>query len=353
MPTTHGRILAGLQRLATFQHPDGMFSIWCNGTPGVDITARVAHRLLGFRPSTPPTALSGRDGLPYPDALQMLERAREALLKHKHHDNALLPLDAKFKAKMESAEDAVAYYFARNASTSSERDKALQHLKKNVKRESNRVYWQAQSSWGGNLEVTADAARVMAHANDELFRPAFAHVTSKLVNGMLYSTADTRALVELLASLKFDPSTRAIIDSKEVTLGDVALGKRVTALNDNLMVRVDGDIELNHLEPRADFKFTLTPKKRELKVGERTQITITPKEQTIAPLARLFLPGNLALLKAGANAQTAYLPIESKELTVDVVAVRPGKGKLYVSVHDMYDAEKVGTSPGVEMRVKE
>jgi hypothetical protein len=55
---------------------------------------------------------------------------------------------------------------------------------------------------------------------------------------------------------------------------------------------------------------------------------------------------------AGANAQTAYLPIESKELTVDVVAVRPGKGKLYASVHDMYDAEKVGTSPGVEMRVK-
>jgi hypothetical protein len=58
------------------------------------------------------------------------------------------------------------------------------------------------------------------------------------------------------------------------------------------------------------------------------------------------------LLKGSANAQTAYLPIESKELTVDVVVVRPGKGKLYVSVHDMYDAEKVGTSPGVEMRVK-
>jgi hypothetical protein len=48
LPTTHGRILAGLQRLATFQHDDGMFSIWCGGTPSVDITARVAHRLMGL-----------------------------------------------------------------------------------------------------------------------------------------------------------------------------------------------------------------------------------------------------------------------------------------------------------------
>jgi hypothetical protein len=69
-------------------------------------------------------------------------------------------------------------------------------------------------------------------------------------------------------------------------------------------------------------------------------------------LVRLYLPGCLALLKGGANAQTAHLPIESKNLTVDAVAVRPGKGKLYVTVHDMYDADKVGTAPGIEFRVK-
>jgi hypothetical protein len=37
---------------------------------------------------------------------------------------------------------------------------------------------------------------------------------------------------------------------------------------------------------------------------------------------------------------------------VDAIGVRPGKGKLYVSVHDMYDAEKVGTIPGIEINVK-
>jgi hypothetical protein len=171
------------------------------------------------------------------------------------------------------------------------------------------------------------------------------------MNGMLYSTADTRALVELLAALKFDPSRRAVIDGREVELGEASIGKSVTALNDNLLVRVDQEIEVNHLEPRADFQFAVNPSSTKLRLGERMQITVAPKEETTAPLARLFLPGNLALLKGGANAQTAYLPVQGKELTVDAVAVRLGRGKLFVSIHDMYDAAKVGTIPGIEITV--
>ena len=316
-----------------------MYSIWCNGTPGVDITARVAHRLTGLR------------GLPYPQAEEQLSKAVGALLKAQHHDNALLPLDRQFAAKLEGPEDAVAYYFAGNG----ERDKALKLLRDTVQKETNRVYWKPRSGkavWGGNLEVTADAARVMYAEHDELFRPAFGYVTSKLINGMLYSTADTRALVELLAALKFDRAAQAVIDGQTVALGEVSIGKEVTALSDNLIVRVDEEIEINHLEPRADFKFEIKPSKTKLAVGERIQITVKPKEQTLAPLARLFLPGNLALLKGGANAQTAYVPIERDALTVDAVAVRAGKGKLFASVHDMYDAEKIGTAPGIEIVVK-
>lgn len=335
LPTTSGRILAGLQRLATFQYPDGMFAIWCGGQPGVDITARVAHRLLGLR------------GLPFPLAETMLVKAKDALLTAGYRDNSLLSLDAGFRQKMASAEDAVAYYFAGDG----QQGAALQLLQRSVQREGNKAYWKARSAWGGDLEVTADVARVIYAAGDDLFRPAFTFVTSKLVNGMLYSTADTRALVELLASLKFDPATRAVIDGQEVVLGEAAMGREVTALSNNLVVRVDEEIEINHLEPRADFQFAVKPTKTRLALGERIQITVTPKEQTIAPLARLFLPGNLALLKGGANAQTAHLPIEQTELSVDAVAVRAGRGKLYVSVHDMYDADKVGTIPGIEINV--
>lgn len=312
-----------------------MISIWCGGQPGLDITARVAHRLLGLR------------GLSFPLAETILDKAKRALLQANYRDNTLLLLDAAFKQKMASVEDAVAYYFAGNG----QQDAALKLLHQAARQDGDKVYWPAKSAWGGTLETTADAARVMYDAGDALFRPAFNYVTGKLVNGMLYSTADTRALVELLAAVKMEPVTRAVIDGQETPLAETTIGRSVTALNDNLIVRVDEEIEINHLAPRANFQFTVKPAKTRLTVGERTQITITPKEQTIAPLARLFLPGNLAWLKGGANAQTAYLPIERQELTVDVVAVRPGRGKLYVSVHDMYDADKVGTIPGIEIGV--
>jgi hypothetical protein len=192
----------------------------------------------------------------------------------------------------------------------------------------------------------------MLHAGDALFVPAFRYVTGKLVDGMLYSTADTRALVELLAGLGFRAGDTALIDGREMPLREVSVSKEVTAQTDNLIVRVDEQMEINHLEPRADFRFGVKPSKKRLKLGERIQITVTPKESSIAPLVRLYLPGCLALLKGGANAQTAHLPVERDELVVDAVAVRPGRGKLYVTVHDMYDADKIGTAPGIEIQVR-
>jgi hypothetical protein len=90
-----------------------------------------------------------------------------------------------------------------------------------------------------------------------------------------------------------------------------------------------------------------------VKVGRRVHITVAPRESSIAPLVRLYLPGCLALLRGGANVQTAHLPVEGEALVVDAVAVRPGRGRLYVTVHDMYDADKVGTVPGIEIQVRQ
>jgi hypothetical protein len=312
-----------------------MFSIWCGGKPGVDITARVAHRLLGY------------DGLPFPPAKEMREKAGVVLLKQNHRDNQLLPLDAGFRAPLESIEDAVALYFYGNG----QREAALEYLHKNVRREDGRAFWPAKSAWGGALETTCDAARVMAHSGDALFLPAFRYVTSKLVDGMLYSTADTRALIELLAAMRFDEQDTAIINGQKVHLDEINIGQTVTAQADNLIVRVDEQLEINHLEPRSEFRFQVGVSQKAPRLGERVRITVTPQETSIAPLARLYLPGCLAWLRGGANAQTAHLPIEQEALVVEAVAVRPGRGRLYVAVHDMYDADKIGTAPGIEIRV--
>jgi hypothetical protein len=333
------RIEAGLARLSTFQHKSGLFSIWCGGKEGVDITARVVHRLLGF------------DGLPFKDAFDMRAKAAGALSQRGYKNNQLLPLGGEFRAPLETGADAVALYFHGNG----HQDEALAYLRGTVERlDDGTARWPASKHhyWGGQLEATCDAARVMLHAGDALFVPAFRYVTGKLIDGMLYSTADTRALVELLAGLGFRAGDTALIDGREVPLRDVSVGKEVTAQTDNLIVRVDERIEIDHLAPRADFKFGVRPSKKRLKLGERIQITVTPKESTIAPLVRLYLPGCLALLKGGATAQTAHLPVERDELVVDAVAVRSGRGKLYVTVHDMYDADKIGTAPGIEIRVR-
>jgi hypothetical protein len=316
-----------------------MFSIWCGGKQGVDITARVAHRLLGF------------EGLPFEDAFDMRGKAAKALSKRRYKNNQLLPLGGGFRAPLETVADAVALYFHGNGN----RDEALSYLRRKAERlDDGTARWPTSKHhyWGGQLEATCDAARVMLHAGDALFVPAFRYVTGKLVDGMLYSTADTRALVELLAGLGFRAGDTALIDGREMPLREVSVGKEVTAQTDNLIVRVDEEIEINHLEPRADFRFGVKPSKKRLKLGERIQITVTPKESSIAPLVRLYLPGCLALLKGGANAQTAHLPVEQDKLVVDAVAVRSGRGKLYVTVHDMYDADKIGTAPGMEIRVK-
>jgi hypothetical protein len=316
-----------------------MYSIWCGGEQGVDITARVAHRLLGF------------EELPFDDAFDMRGKAASALLQRQYKNNQLLPLSRDFRAPLETVADAVALYFHGNG----QRDEALRYLRRAVERlDDGTARWPASKHhyWGGQLEATCDAARVMLDAGDALFVPAFRYVTGKLVDGMLYSTADTRALVELLAGLGFGESDTALIDDREVPLREVSIGKEVTARTDNLIVRVDEQVEIDHLAPRADFLFAVKPSRKRLLLGQRIQITVTPRESSIAPLVRLFLPGCLALLKGGANAQTAHLPVEQDELVVDAVAVRPGRAKLYVTVHDMYDADKIGTVPGIEIQVK-
>jgi hypothetical protein len=332
------RIDAGLKRLETFQGEDGLFAIWCGGQPGVDITARVAHRLIGF------------DGLPFESALTMRGKAAAALQKKHYRDNQLLPLGRGFAAPLKSVADAVSLYFYGDG----KRPEALEFLRRTAERSDGTARWPASEKhyWGGQVEATCDAARVMLDAGDALFLPAFRTVCGKLVNGMLYSTADTRALVELLAALRFDAAQTALIDGAEVALREVSSGREVTALSDRLIVRADRKIEINHLAPRADFRFELRLSKTRPRLGERIQIVVTPKESSIAPLVRLYLPGCLALLKGGANAQTAHLPVTADTVVVEAIAVRAGRGKLFATVHDMYDAEKVGTLPGIDVQVE-
>lgn len=342
-----GRIRAGLSRLREFQHSSGQFALWCGGGLGLDITARVVHRLLAFQ------------GLPYADAEQMNKLAAAALLKHGVRDNQLLTLDRRFEDKLATVKDAVALYFYGNG----RRKQALDFLHHHARRGDDLVHWDGSPGsgyWGGALEATCDAARVLYDAGDSLFAPAFNYVGARMIGGGLHSTADTRALVELLASLRSSGEAAAIVDGHETTIADATVGQQVTALRDNLLVRVDEELVIDHLTPRDKFRFTVQVTPDRLTPGQRAKVTIYLQEDSLCPLARIYLPGCLALLKAGANAQTAHLPVgveglsfhrDSRLLELEAVAVRKGSGRLRVAVHDLYDAEKIGVGPGVAIIV--
>ena len=332
----HGLIMIGLQRLQSFAHSDGRFSLWEGGHPDDRVTAKVAHRLIALR------------GLSYDLADDMLKKSGEALLKAKVKDNQLLPLSEQFRDRLQSVSDAAAlYFYGGNGKIKTE---VLSFLRGSALRRDSVARWPAANAWGGSLETTCDATRVLYAAGDPLYRAGFAHVGGQLMDGRLYSTADTRALVELLSTMNAR-GRRVRLDGVEQTPEQPVIGRTAVALDDDVIVRVDNQKEINYLEPGAGFLFDVSLGKSKLALGERTQVHVKLREQSLCPLARVYLPPNLALLKGGANAQEVHAPVIGPELVLDAVAVRRGRASLYVTVHDKYNAEKVGTAPAVEVVV--
>ena len=210
-------------------------------------------------------------------------------------------------------------------------------------------------------EIEADLAKACAGEGIQYALTGFSGAARyapsvRYQRAMAYVSRDVERIAEkrgaaLAASLHRE-EVEVLEHGAEVPLGRVSTGQEVTAQSDHLIVRCDRRIELDHLEPRADFRFELSLSKLKPHLGERIQVRIVPKQESIAPLVRLYLPGCLAFLKGGANAQSAHLPITGQELVVEAIAVRPGRGRLFATVHDMYDADMVGTLPGIEVTVQ-
>lgn len=345
-----GLIRAGLKRLDSFRQEDGMYALWEGGNPGAKISAKVAHRLMVLRE------------LPFEGIGEKLEKTKHALLKEKVKDNQLLPLDSGFKDGLNSIKDAVAFYFENNG----QRQNSLDFIHKQAIRDGSSVHWDGSPSigyWGGKLEATCDAARVLHDAKDPLFGAAFNYIGGQLVDGRLFSTADTRALIELLSAMNLENPTPVVeVDGVLQQIDRPIQGQTVKAVDSDLLVRIDREIEVDYLKPQDNFRFKLETSNSKVKLGDRVTITITAQEETLCPVARVFLPGNLALIEGGANAQTAYRPIKQTggrgmffsshgQLTLEAVAVRRGSGGLNVMVHDLYDAEKIGTAKPLQIVV--
>jgi hypothetical protein len=370
---------AGLSRMTKFLQQDGLYSLWENSKDGSpDVTRKVLKNLAPvvgidkFKEKVSP----------------LVEKPVQELLKRKVVDNALIPLSEKFQAPISTVEDAsniVAYGRGKNG----KRREALEFIESRAVEGSSgsEVHWEpSQGTWGGALESTAMSLRALYTSSEEnhrtLFKKGLRFLAKRLIVGRLYSTADTRALIELFASMKDmdtrpkfiyhtyakkDPTTRITrtekdydIDSKVDTAvgiddeaeSDLTVKGRKLVAHSRLFVRVDGTEIIDYRKMKSNFNFDAKLEKTTLNLGERVKLVLTPKEQSLCPITKIFLPANTAFLEGGVNIQTVSKPVVGGNVTVDIVATSRGKCKLYAVLYDMYDSGMIGVGLPIKVSVQ-
>ncbi|RLE97862.1 MAG: hypothetical protein DRJ63_08525 [Thermoprotei archaeon] len=330
-------IKRGIARMKLF-YKDGLFSLWEEGEPSLEVTVKVLKNLKFVY----------KQGFPEID--KMIEEARSVLLELNYRNNELLFLGKEFyEDKIKCIEDAVNVYFYME----DKREKALKYIKENAVIEDSYAYWRSVKAWAGPVETTCEALKVLYHAGEkELFKKGFNYISGKLVNNRLYSTADTRALIDLLTSIKLSGKCTVEYNGLQVDVYRTAVfHNKIKVVKGTCIAKIDEEKWINLLTPTPNYDFQVLVDKTQLKLGEKTKIVVKLNEQTIAPLTKIWLPPGLVYPKGGVNIQIVYKPVTNNILEIEAVAVRKSRGQLKVLVHDMYDSSKIGTTSPIEITV--
>lgn len=329
----HRLLTQGVERMNIF-YRNGNFSLWEGGEPQQHVTRQVLKNLTPLR------------DMEILNVREMINGSVESLIKQKISDNSLVPYSKKFAADLKTIRDAAALY-----TSGVKRKEAVKMVRESAVVEGDIARWKDSNCWGGQLEATCLALQVIRSEDKPLFEKGFRFISGNIQNGRLYSTADTCTFLELLSMMEADSSgAKVVLDEKETVLTKPVAGKKIEALAP-VLVRIDKEQEVDYLSPRADFSGEVKIERTSLSLGEKVELAIIPREETIAPLARIYLPGNVAALKYGASVQKMYLPVEGRELKLEIYGIRKGKGKLRVALFDMYNADKVGVLPGLTINV--
>jgi len=351
-------IVQGLNRMYNnfFDRNTGMAGIW--GTHGDTYsTAKIAKNMLPFYSAVQKYAKNGDNGASQiiSLAMPMLDGMARYLRSNNVQDTELTPImpevfkDYYSKNGLKSVEDAVSAYFTKDYDV----DKIMDFLKSKmqVNKDGSVSFEPSRQSWCGKVEVTCKAAKVLFHEDPSLFMKSFNYITSFIQNGRLYSTSDTCAFLDLVSEMGGGTSKKAIVDGKEIEIKVATeCNDEVEIIEEGVLVRMDYDREIDYREMDSNFEFAVFAP-GQLKVGERTTIKITPRENTLCPLAKVYLPANLAFVKGGVNVQSSIFPIKGESLEMDVVAIRRGVAGMYVVLTDMYDVDKIGVSDRLEVTV--
>ncbi|MFP4499292.1 MAG: hypothetical protein ACLFQV_13870, partial [Vulcanimicrobiota bacterium] len=338
-----GSIKGNLDRIDQFLHlgarqlndflQNNLFSLWENSPPNMDVTMRVLKNLAPLKK------------LNILNLGNTLNKIIDTLLNKEIKNNLLIPYDIRFADDIKSVRDAALLYKFGIAPI-----KARQYIEQMARVTDAQAYWEDPGCWAGRTEATSYALQVMAKENKDIFSKGFNYLSQHLQKGQLYSTSDTCAFIELLEELNELSPARVIVDEEEFELKNPLICRALKAQTRTL-TRIDEDKIVNLLDKKSNFGSEIKIDRTSVSPGEKIKLSIIPEEKTIAPVAKIFLPGNLAAPFAGVNKQVINMPVKYDEVSLDLYAIRKGTGTLAVVLTDMYDSEKTGVLTGIKINV--
>ena len=329
-------IKIGIGRMKKF-YKDGLFSLWEESSPSVNVTIKVLENL---RPMY---------GLGFKEIDEMVDKCVSTLLEKNVRDNDLLFYDKRFLSDIKCIEDAVNIYLH----VEELKKKALKYILDNMVSLNGQVYWSADKSWAGNIEATCKALKpIYMEGYMDVFRKGFKYISSKIVNGMLYTTSDTKAFIELLSILKPSHKVKISVNGKMMDVKDTLVVKgRVKALSENVLAKIDFEKTVNLFDVKGKMRYSINIDKTSLNIGERASITLIVEEKDSVPIAKIWLPANIVAIEGGANIQLIHTPVKYGRVNIIVIGVRKGRSKLRSLVYDMYNSEKIGITLPIDISV--
>lgn len=278
-----------------------------------------------------------------------LNEAASVLLKNKIKSFNLAAYSPNFIPQKKS-DDPLEAAWALLSSDLSNKEEWLDIIKKEAKITEETCKWYSSSAWAGSLQTTAEILRALvkheANLSEEmkrLYQKGFHFVMNNIVNGRLFSTTDTLALIGLFTGIpKVITKIELNGEIKEISQ-PFKIKESFTARSNVYMHWV----EEKTADPFADLpaqstKLKIDIDKTKCRVGDELNLVIFTPSDLFCPVAAICLPPHIAMMKGGGNIQQHYLPFrEDKSILLELACIRPGTGHIRVIVHDMYNLEQV------------
>lgn len=334
----------GIERMKLF-FKYNLFSLWEDTKPDLEVSVKVVKNLM--------PALRIDEDFVSP-LKKMINKTVETLLEKNVKDSELAEIDKKFVRDVETIEDAAHILLA----FKDEREhllykKAVSKIKNEVILDGSYVKWKGKKAWAGDVEATCLVLRALIVSGElkDLVEKGMKYVMRNLVGGMLYSTSDTAALLDLIYETRniYVSHVEGIIDGKERIVTEETICKSVKALT-KMFVRIDERKKINELKTaEGALQINVKIDKTDYKVGDTGKLFIDVKGDTRIPITKIYLPPGLIALKGGANVQTIIFA--RSPIRVDFIAVRESIGNIRIIARDMYASDKTGVARPIQIKV--